>query len=130
MDGLNEAARQWIATRNVPTVLDAELGPLFTVVSEIDAQCVGVGALDGGEIRRVYVDPTAHGLGVGSSIMDHLEAEALRRGLTTVRLEASPSSVPFYESRSYIPGPEERLDIGAAEFRFIPMTRDLKTQRQ
>jgi hypothetical protein len=34
MDGLNDAARQLVPSRNVPAVLDAELGHLYTVVCE------------------------------------------------------------------------------------------------
>jgi GNAT superfamily N-acetyltransferase len=83
MDGLNDAARRLIPTRNVPAVLHAELGHLHTVVCEVEGRCVGVGALDGTEIKRVYVDPVAQGLGVGEWIMSALEAEAQRRGAST-----------------------------------------------
>jgi GNAT superfamily N-acetyltransferase len=128
MDGLNDAARQLIPSRNVPAVLDAELGHVYTVVCEIDGRCVGVGALDGTEIKRVYVDPSAQGSGVGASIMSALESEARRRGLGQVHLEASPSSLSFYEARGYTPGCEERLVVGAAEFHFILMRRDLNAR--
>jgi hypothetical protein len=42
-----------------------------------------------------------------------------------VNLDASPSSVSFYAARGYVPAPEERLVVGEAEFRFVPMRRDL-----
>jgi GNAT superfamily N-acetyltransferase len=127
MDGLNEAARRLVPSRNVPAVLDAELGHLYTVVCERDGECVGVGALDGTEIRRVYVDPSAQGSGVGEALMGDLEAAARRAGADEVHLEASPSSVSFYEGRGYVSSPEERLIVGDAEFRFVPMRRALTT---
>jgi hypothetical protein len=65
MDGLNDAARRLVSSRNIPSVLDTELGHLYTVVCEIDGRCMGVGALDGAEIKRVYVDPSRQGSGAG-----------------------------------------------------------------
>jgi GNAT superfamily N-acetyltransferase len=106
-------------------LLHGELGHLYTVVCEIAGRCVGVGALDGAEIRRVYVDPDVQGAGVGEVVMSALEMEARRRGLEQVHLEASPSSVSFYEGRGYVSGPEQRLIVGDAEFHFVPMHRTL-----
>ena len=45
--------------------------------------------------------------------------------MTGTHLEASPSSVSFYEGRGYVSSPEERLVVGDAEFRFVPMRRAL-----
>jgi GNAT superfamily N-acetyltransferase len=128
MDGLNDAARRLIPTRNTPSVLDAELVNLYTIVCEVDGVCVGLGVLHDAEIKRVYVDPDAQGSGVGDAIMSALEAEAIRRGLVRVRLEASPSSVSFYERRGYAPSVEERMAVGDAAFHFIPMTLELSTR--
>lgn len=129
MDGLNDAARRLIPIRNVPSTLHVELERLYTVVCQIDGRCVGVGALDGTEIKRVYVDPVAQGLGVGEMMMSALEAEAQRRGVEYVNLEASPSSVSYYAARGYVPAAEERLVVGEAAFRFVPMRRDLSARR-
>lgn len=125
MDGLNDAARLFIVTKNVPTVLDAELCPLFTVVVEFNAEVVGVGALDGDEIRRVYVHPTGQHQGVGDVLMDALEAEAVRLGIAEVALDASPSSVAFYERRAYVAHPEVRNVVGDAQFTYVPMLKRL-----
>jgi GNAT superfamily N-acetyltransferase len=40
-----------------------------------------------GEIKRMYVDPAARGLGVGSALLTDLEQRARERGLTTLRLD-------------------------------------------
>jgi GNAT superfamily N-acetyltransferase len=103
-------------------VLDAELAPRYTVVYELDGGCVRVGALDGAEIERVYVDPGAQDRGVGDAIMSALESEAAHRGFQRVRHDASPSSAPFYALREYTPRLEEILSVGDAAFRFIPMS--------
>lgn len=126
MDGLNDTARQFIVAKNVPTVLDAELRPLFTLVVESGGQLLGVGALDGDEIRRVYVHTDGQHQGVGDALMGALEAEARRRGIADIRLESSPSAVPFYKRRGYAPEPEERAAVGSAEFTYVPMRHRLR----
>lgn len=126
MDGLNEAARRHIVEHNPPDLLGADLAAWTTYVVEIDALgLVGVGALDGAEIKRVYVDPAAQGLGVGSTLLQVLEDEAKRSGLAEVHLDASPSSVDFYPSLGYRPDTTGGFTIGDAEFSFVSMTKTL-----
>jgi GNAT superfamily N-acetyltransferase len=125
MDGLNDAARRFIAAKNVPAILDAELAPLFSIVAEAGERILGLGALDGDEIRRVYVHPTGQHQGVGDALMDGLESEAIRRGLAELALEASPSSVGFYERRGYVARPCVRDTVHGAEFTYVPMRKSL-----
>lgn len=40
-----------------------------------------------GEIKRMYVDPAARGLGIGSTLLTELEQRARARGLTALRLD-------------------------------------------
>jgi putative acetyltransferase len=61
-------------------------------VARRDAAAVGCGALrleeDGyGEIKRMFVAPTARGLGIAKRLLVAIEAEARRLGLHTLRLE-------------------------------------------
>ena len=126
MDGLNEAARRHIVERNTPDLLGGDLEAWTSYVVEIDALgLVGVGALDGAEIKRVYVDPAAQGLGVGRTLLQVLEDEAKRSGLAEVHLDASPSSVAFYTSLGYRPDTTGGFTIGEAEFSFVSMTKTL-----
>jgi putative acetyltransferase len=53
--------------------------------------CVGLMLLPGyGEIKRMYVDPACRGLGIGRRLLEALEAEALVRGCSLLRLETGP----------------------------------------
>src|SRR3989442_6658081 len=128
MDGLNEAAREFIRAKNTPVQLDAELRQWFTLIFEADdGRLLGVGALDGEEIKRMYVDPRVQGHGVGRAVMQALEGEAMRLGLREVVLEASPSAVPFYEQLGYIRLGDDGFTRGEAVFRYVRMRKALRS---
>jgi len=130
MDGLNPAARDHITASNVPERLGSDLERWTTLVVESDeGHVVGLGALDDDEIKRLYVDPIAHGLGAARALMSALEAIAQTRGLSTIRLDASPSSVGFHESLGYLVGRPASLEIGDASFHFVCMRKDLSRER-
>lgn len=74
----------------------SEMMPLkgWFVMARIDGEPAGCGVLkrleEGvGEIKRVWVAPSARGLGVASRLMEKLESLALEAGLPTVRLDTN-----------------------------------------
>jgi GNAT superfamily N-acetyltransferase len=75
-----------------------ELGRIFCVVAVDSAGgIVGMGALDGPMIKRMYVSPERRGEGIGATIYGILEGEACRQGLRQLELESSLNAVGFYE---------------------------------
>lgn len=95
---------------------DHEPGPLpsaadidLFLIALADGRPVGCGALrqlspTSVEIKRMYVTPPSRGTGVATAILRALEAAALTRGWTTVRLEtgtAQPDAIRFYEREGY-----------------------------
>jgi GNAT superfamily N-acetyltransferase len=70
-------------------------------VADLDGEPVGTATLDGAWVRSVFVNPSLHGHGIGTALMDHLEKLACERGLSTIDLYASPFAVKFYEKRGY-----------------------------
>jgi putative acetyltransferase len=73
-----------------------------------DQSPVGCGAFrqcaDYIEIKRVWVDPRARGLGLSRNIMQHLEMEAVGRGFKLARLETGihqPEALGLYQSLGY-----------------------------
>jgi GNAT superfamily N-acetyltransferase len=126
------------ADANHPAAILDELleagGRLY--VAELDGDAVGVGGLKllgptVGEIKRMFVRPTARGLGIGLAIVRQLIDDARTLGCTTLFLESASfmhdahalyRSVGFVSSGSY-PGREfegaahdisvfMRLDLG------------------
>lgn len=82
----------------------------YLVVAELqdsaedtDAEVVGYGHLvpTESEIRAVYVHPDAGGRGVGSALLDALEARARDLRLDDLTLWASLNAVGFYEQAGY-----------------------------
>ncbi|RVV97807.1 GNAT family N-acetyltransferase [Mesobaculum littorinae] len=67
--------------------------------------CVALVAMEGyGEVKRLYVDPAARGLGVGRLLMQALEAEARRRGLPMVKIESGEplvAAMRLYRAMGY-----------------------------
>lgn len=70
---------------------------------------VGCGALrpmadDVGEVKRMYVDPTCRGLGIGYRILAALEEHARRFGYRSLKLETGllqPEAIRLYEKAGY-----------------------------
>jgi putative acetyltransferase len=117
--GLRAAQRAEIAERyGTP---DSEPGPaptgddiaLFLVAYTADGEPAGCGGLrqldaTSAEIKRMFVRPASRGTGVSVAVLHELEAAAVRRGWTTLRLETGreqPDAVRFYTREGYAPIP-------------------------
>jgi GNAT superfamily N-acetyltransferase len=88
----------------------ADIG-LVLVAREDDGAAIGCGALRPlepgvAELKRMYVVPAARGRGVSRRLLAALEAAALDRGWTRLRLETGPrqpEAIGLYESAGYRP---------------------------
>lgn len=64
------------------------------VIARLDGEAVGCGALKVqgrrlGEIKRMWVAPSARGLGIAQKLLEALERQAVDMGLNTVRLDTN-----------------------------------------
>lgn len=90
----------------------SDLGPPrgAWVVAYIDGRPVGCGgltALDGetAEIRRVYLDQSARGRGIGRTLLQELELHARRLGYRRVRLttgDRQPEALGLFQTAGYV----------------------------
>lgn len=56
------------------------------------------------EIKRMFVDPAARGLGIGARLMERLETEGKARGFAAIRLEtgiSQPEAIGLYRKYGY-----------------------------
>lgn len=90
--------------------LDALLDPAVAfVVARIDGVAVGCGGVlvrDGeAELKRMFVNPEVRGAGIGKALITRLEAEAVGRGATVIRLETGihqHAAIALYERSGYV----------------------------
>lgn len=82
-------------------VIETDETPVL--VAEADGAVVGFGWLDvdDEEIVAVYVHPDYAREGVGTALLEGLEATAVERGVESVELLASLNAVAFYEAAGY-----------------------------
>jgi GNAT superfamily N-acetyltransferase len=73
----------------------------YVIALKRHGEVIGTGSLSGSEITLVFVQPAIHGHGNGRKIMQALESQASLRGLDSVEIHASLSSVEFYEKLGY-----------------------------
>ena len=64
------------------------------LIARLDGRPVGCGAIKVrkrgvGEIKRMWVDPSARGLGIAQRLLDALEKQAVQMGLDTVQLDTN-----------------------------------------
>jgi putative acetyltransferase len=81
---------------------------LFAVARNVDGAAVGCGAMvvtpEYGEVKRMFVHPSARGHGVAQRLLGKLEAEALARGCRQFMLETGPSqleAIGLYQRLGY-----------------------------
>jgi GNAT superfamily N-acetyltransferase len=67
------------------------------LVAEEDGEIVGMVAVSGDTITKLYVRPSAMGTGIGRQLYEAAEALMRSSGQARVMLGAFPSAVPFYE---------------------------------
>lgn len=93
------------------------------VVAEDDGEMVGFaqaslveGADLVGRIEWIHVHPDHRGSGVGSRLLDRIEAELASEGADRIEgrvLEANRAGQTFYEQRGYEAGPSRELRLGS-----------------
>ena len=90
-------------------------------VFDQDGQVAGFAALDGEELRAIYVDPPAQGAGVGSALLeasvDALRAAGRREAFLWC-FEANGLARAFYERHGWELVPGEHQQRSAPEVRY------------
>jgi DNA-binding MarR family transcriptional regulator/GNAT superfamily N-acetyltransferase len=80
------------------------------LVATLHAKPIGSGALKfhdkaPAELKRMWVDESVRGLGVGRRLLSELEDQAVKHGVTTLRLETNKTlveAISLYRSAGYI----------------------------
>jgi GNAT superfamily N-acetyltransferase len=98
---------------------------MFCIVAVRKGKVIGMGGLDGSNVKRMYVLREYRGCGVGRTVHEWLEREARRRGLTRLNLMSYINAVEFYEVLGYTKIGEKNWYLDGVEVQQIVMTKDL-----
>ena len=90
-----------------PEELSAGANRLFAI--KVDGKLMGCGGIrvasrDYAEIKRIYVDPSARGLGLAKALLDRLESESRLLGFLEMKLETGifqPEAIGLFERCGY-----------------------------
>jgi GNAT superfamily N-acetyltransferase len=123
------------ACRDELTLHADDLASGVVVVAETGGDVVGVSRLIGpgpdgvGEADMLFVAPERIGTGVGHELFTRLRTDAVARGCTTLRIEADPNAVGFYEREGAVRVGE--VPSASIEGRALPLLRlDLAGQHR
>lgn len=96
----DESVKFFLEHHNKENILsDISTGKVYAVFLKQDV--IGTGTLDGDHIKRVFVLPRFQRQGIGTLIMDFLEAEIIK-GHGAAWLDSSLPAGKFYHNRRYI----------------------------
>lgn len=99
----DDAVEAWAYKEDGPSYPIDNPDHVVVVAESEDGQLAGFGDVvpDEGALYAVYVHPDHARVGVGTGILERLEAEARTRGCETLELTASKNAVGFYERAGY-----------------------------
>jgi putative acetyltransferase len=90
-----------------PEELSSGANRFFAI--KVDGKLMGCGGIrvaarDYAEIKRIFVDPSARGLGLAKALLDRLESESRSLGLLEMKLETGifqPEAISLFERCGY-----------------------------
>lgn len=93
----------WCSNKTESQMLAGISDPKFYFIVAVNAaqDVLGVGVLAGSDIRACYLAPEYLHRGIGKQILETLEAEARRQGVTKLKLGSTRYAVSFYQRNGF-----------------------------
>ena len=123
-DYTDEQVRAWAPDDIDPVRWASRFEGRFVVVAEADGRPVGFAELEAdGHIDRFYVSADHQGMGVGRAVLAAVLAEAERRGLRRLFVEASVTARPFFERYGFVVLAEQTVTVRGVDLINFRMER-------
>lgn len=95
-------------------------------MTEENGALLATGTLLGTNVRRMFVDPSAQGRGLGQALLSRIEEHACVLDLTALDLSSSLPARDFYLHHGYSIDSEETISLPGGEvLRFYAMSKTL-----
>jgi putative acetyltransferase len=125
-DYSEDQIRAWASDDIDPDAWAGRFAGRFVVVAEEAARPVGFAELEpGGHVDRVYVSADHQRRGFGRALLAGVVAEARRRGIARLFVEASITARPFFEAEGFRVLAPQMVTCRGAEFVNYRMERAL-----
>lgn len=121
-----EQIEAWAGPKRPEHYVDAMSHGEVMFVAESDDQIVGFAALNGDEIKAVYVSPRSIRQGIGQSLLQTIETHAIRSGLSRTRLNSTITAIRFYEAHGYTRGEQTIHRMKGVDIPCISMSKELR----
>lgn len=87
-----------------PSKVNSLASERYCLVAEADGKIVGTGAIEGDELKTIFILPPYQGLGIGKKLIGCLEKHAISNQVDKLKVPASISGIGFYEKVGYKKG--------------------------
>ena len=136
---LNCSCYRWLGNKNGFTVEQIEFlvsvrGSVETITSESQSQIyliacindtiVGIAAVKGNEIAKLFVDPECHSQGIGAKLFNAAQKVIVENGYNELIVGVmARSAISFYEKMGMAKYSEKELNSGAFSGCIVPLMR-------
>jgi putative acetyltransferase len=125
-----EQIEAWAGPKQPEDYIRALAGGEQLWVAEIGSAVAGFACLRGNKLRGLYVGPTSQRRGVGSALLNAVEAAATQQGISTLTLNSTFTARTFYEARNFRADEPIVRRMGGTDVPCIPMSKNLGTGRE
>lgn len=119
------AAREELIFIESPAVMIERSRLYYLAVCELDGNVAGISGLDMNEIRLLFVDPGHQRLGIGSRLLQHLEAFVPPALFHDIFVYSAPDAVGFYHRHGYQTGGEQGFIVAGQTVPTVFMSKRL-----
>jgi putative acetyltransferase len=90
-----------------------------------DGEALAVAAIEGNELKVCYTRGKCQGQGIGRRLMEHIEAQARKQGITTLTVACNFFAEPFYAACGFQTIKKTTVDFHGAQWPVVHMEKEL-----